>query len=297
MGKILQQHFAELGYDVVVLSRSPKTKSATGIRHMHWDASSIGPWAKELESAKAVINLAGRSVDCRYTAKNKALILNSRVNATRVLGDAIAACTTPPETWINLSSATVYRHAEDRPQDEFTGELGTDFSPGIVKAWEKEFFCHTLKGVRQVAVRSAIVLSNQGGAWPMYVGITKAGLGGAHGSGNQFVSWIHEEDVKHFFNWIIDTPTVEGIIDLASPNPLPQRAFMEQIRQHTKPIFHINAPVWMLTIGAFFMGTETELILKSRQVIPTKALQLGYIFKHAHIGGAMTQLFTEQLSK
>ncbi len=133
---------------------------------MHWDASSIGPWAKELESAKAVINLAGRSVDCRYTAKNKALILNSRVNATRVLGDAIAACTTPPETWINLSSATVYRHAEDRPQDEFTGELGTDFSPGIVKAWEKEFFCHTLKGVRQVA---GYITPVPGGVGPMTI--------------------------------------------------------------------------------------------------------------------------------
>lgn len=290
MGRILQDHFIEQGYEVVVLTRRPALKQNPKARMVTWDGRAPGPWTGELEGAHAVINLAGRSVDCRYHQRNKDLILNSRVDATRVLGEAIERCPIPPALWINLSSATVYRHAEDRPMDEATGELGTDFSPHVVLAWEKEFFRHQRSGVRQVAVRCAMVFSNGGGAFPRFAGLVRMGLGGHHGSGHQFVSWVHEADVARFFQWLMDTPTVDGIINLATPNPLPERDLMHALRDRLKPIVAFNIPEWMLGIGAFFLRTETELVLKSRRVVPARALAMGFTFRHANIHSALDHL-------
>ncbi len=291
MGLILQQHFAERGDEVVVLTRRPALKQHPKVRMVHWDGRTSGAWSTELIGADVLINLAGRSVDCRYTVKNKALILNSRVDATRVLGEAVVACARPSMVWINLSSATVYRHAEDRPMDEITGELGSDFSPQVVLAWEKEFFRHTREGTRQVAVRCAMVFSPHGGAFPRFAQLTRFGLGGHHASGKQYVSWMHEADVSAFFQWLIDTPGIEGIINLASPNPLPENELMRELRLRVKPVVAFNVPEWMLTIGAFFLRTETELVLKSRRVMPTRALELGYRFQHEKIQTALGALF------
>ena len=199
MGLILQHHFAERGDEVIVLTRDPERKHHPRVRMVGWDGRRPGDWCRELDGAHVVINLAGRSVDCRYTAKNKALILSSRVDATHALGKAIAACEKPPALWVNMSSATVYRHAEDRPMDEATGELGRDFSPEVVLAWEKAFFSHPRAGVRQVAVRCAMVFSRHGGAFPRFAQLTRFGLGGHHASGTQYVSWVHEADVRGFF--------------------------------------------------------------------------------------------------
>lgn len=290
MGLILQGHFAEQGDEVVVLTRRPGLKQHAKARVAAWDGRTLGAWANELDDADVLINLAGRSVDCRYTAANKALILNSRVDATRVLHEAVAACTNPPALWINLSSATVYRHAEDRPMDEATGELGTDFSPQVVLAWEKEFFKHQRSGVRQVAVRCAIVFSNGGGALPRFVDLVRLGLGGHHGSGTQYVSWVHEADVAQFFQWLIDSPAVDGIINLAAPNPLPERELMRSLRQRLKPVVAFNIPEWMLGIGAVLLRTETELVLKSRRVVSTRAQALGYAFRHERITSALDDL-------
>ena len=291
MGLILQQHFADRGDEVVVLTRRPELKQNPKARMVPWDGRTAGAWSAELDAADVLINLAGRSVDCRYTAENKALILNSRVDATRVLGEAIAASARPPKLWINLSSATVYRHAEDRPMDEITGELGSDFSPKVVLAWEKEFFRHQREGTRQVAVRCAMVFSDHGGAFPRFAQLTRLGLGGHHASGKQFVSWVHEADVSAFSQWLVDTPGVEGIINLASPNPLQESELMRELRQRIKPFVAFNVPKWMLTIGAFFLRTETELVLKSRRVVPTRALELGYRFQHEKIQTALDVLF------
>jgi uncharacterized protein (TIGR01777 family) len=291
MGLILQQHFAERGDEVVVLTRRPDLKQHPKARMVCWDGRTSGAWDAELNGADVLINLAGRSVDCRYTTANKALILNSRVDATRVLGEAIAVCGHPPKLWINLSSATVYRHAEDRPMDEFTGELGSDFSPQVVLAWEKEFFGHKREGVRQVAIRCAIVFSHFGGAFPRFTQLTRFGLGGHHGSGTQYVSWVHEADVSGFFGWLMDTPNVDGIINLAAPNPLPEHELMRELRQRIGPLVAFNVPKWMLTIGAFFLRTETELVLKSRRVVPTRALEVGFCFQHEKIQTALDALF------
>lgn len=294
MGLILQKHFADRGFEVVVLTRRPALQQHPKARMLHWDGRTVGAWAGELDGSDAVINLAGRSVDCRYTAENKALILNSRVDATHVLGEAIAKSGTPPRLWINLSSATVYRHAEDRPMDEFSGELGKDFSPQVVLAWEKAFFSHKRDGVRQVAVRCAMVFSRHGGAFPRFVQLTRLGLGGHHASGQQYVSWVHETDVSGFFQWLMDTSKVEGIINLASPNPLRETELMQHLRKHIKPIVAFNVPKWMLTIGAFFLRTETELVLKSRRVVPTRASQLGYALHHPIITSALDDQFARR---
>jgi len=291
MGRILQHHFIEQGNDVVVLTRRPGVPQHPKARVLAWDGKTMGAWASELEGATAVINLAGRSVDCRYTPKNKALILNSRVDATRTLGEAIAKCATPPAVWINMSSATVYRHAEHSAMDEITGELGTDFSPQVVLAWEKEFFRHKHARVRQLVVRCAMVFSPHGGAFPRFTQLMRIGLGGHHGTGRQFVSWVHEQDVAAFFDWAIRTPAAEGIINLASPNPLPETQLMAALRARVDPPFAFNVPKWMLGIGAFFLRTETELVLKSRRVVPTRATNLGFTFQHPTINTALDDLF------
>ncbi len=294
MGLILQKHFAERGDQVVVLTRRPGIKQHSLAHMVHWDAQSLGAWAGELEGADVVINLAGRSVDCRYTPANKAQILNSRVDATRVLGTAIAKCASPPKLWINLSTATIYRHAEDRDMDEETGELGNGFSVDVAKAWEDEFFRHVPERTRQVAVRCAMVFSHHGGAFPRFTQLTRFGLGGYHASGQQFVSWVHEADVSGFFQWLIDTPNAFGTINLASPKPLRETDLMRALRDRIKPWIHFNVPGWMLTIGAFFLRTETELVLKSRRVVPTRAQQLGYIFQYPSISRALDELFGQR---
>ncbi len=290
MGRILQDHFVRQGFRVVVLTRDPARHKRTGVTFLPWDGRNIGEWAAELEGATALINLAGRSVDCRYNERNKALILDSRVDATNVLGLAIARCTAPPKLWINLSTATIYRHAEDRAMDEATGELGSGFSVNVAKAWEKAFFDHPRAGVRQVAVRCAMVFSPHGGAFPRFTQLTRFGLGGHHGSGTQYVSWVHEADVAAFFQWLIDTPGVDSVIDLAAPTPVTETTLMSALRARLKPFVHFNVPGWMLPIGALLMRSETELVLKSRRVVPTRALALGYRFHHSTIATALDDL-------
>lgn len=290
IGQILQEHFARFGHEVVVLTRRPELQQHPKARMAEWDGRSRGTWWRELDGADALINLAGRSVDCRYTPGNRAAILNSRLESTHALGEAMLAVGSPPPLWVNLSSATVYRHAENRPMDEDTGELGNDFSPQVVKAWENEFFRHARPGVRQVAVRCAIVFSNKGGAFPRYALLVRWGLGGRHGSGRQFVSWVHETDVARFFHWLIEEPKAEGILNLAAPNPIPEFDLLKAMRARIRPWIALPATEWMLRIGARIIGTETELILKSRRVVPGRASRLGFTFKHTELGSALGDL-------
>lgn len=290
MGLILQEHFADRGDDVAVLTRRPQVKQHPNTRMVRWDGMSYGAWAEELENADVLINLAGKSVDCRYTEKNRALILNSRVNATHALGEAIVKCAVPPALWINLSSATVFEATGDRASDESTGVLGTGFSPEVVKAWEAAFFGQARMGLRQIAVRCSMVLSRHGGVIPTLTKLTRFGLGGRHGSGEQYVSWTHGTDVARFFQWLIETPGIDGVINLASPNPVKDRVFMRELRARIKPIIALPQPRWMLEVGAFLLRTETELVLKSRRVVPTRATQLGFKFQYPAVTGALDAL-------
>jgi len=289
VGTILARTFHRNGDDVVVLSRHPATRPW---RVVKWDASSAGDWQRELDGCDVVINLAGRSVNCRYTADNRREILQSRVVATRLVGKAIADATRPPAVWLQASTATIYAHRFDAPNDEYSGVLGGGeprapgtwrFSIDVARAWEREFDDAVTRRTRKVALRSALTLSpDSGGIFDTLLGLVRRGLGGTAGSGNQFVSWVHEEDFVAAVRWLIDRSDIHGIVNVAAPNPLPNAAFMRTLREAWGASFGLPASRWMLEIGAVFMRTETELILKSRRVVPARLLDQGFTFAYPH---------------
>ena len=286
VGALLARHFHAKGDAVVVLSRSA---TAAPWRVAHWDAATIGHWTNELESADLLINLAGRNVNCRYHAANRREILESRVRSTQVLGQAIATLNHPPPLWLNASTATIYRHALDRPMDELTGELGGNepnapdtwkFSIDVAKRWEEAFFASELPATRKIALRSAMVMSpDPGGIFDVLLRLVRFGLGGPSGNGRQFVSWVHDQDFLRAIDHLIANPALTGCVNLASPNPLPNAEFMRALRHAWGARIGLPATKWMLEIGAFFLRTESELILKSRRAIPTRLLQDGFQFQ------------------
>ena len=252
-----------------------------GVRVARWDGATLGDWKSVFEGAEAVLNLAGRSVNCRYNSKNRAEILDSRVNSTRILGEAIAGCTIPPKVWLNSSTATIYRHAEDRPMDDETGEIGSGFSVGIALAWEKEFFERQLPATRRLALRTAMVMGPQpGGPFVVFHRLARLGLGGTLGSGRQMVSWLHDEDFCRAVEWLIDHEEVSGPINVSAPNPLPNREFMREVRRAARAPIGLPATRWMLEVGALILRTETELPLKSRWVLPSRLKAAGFSFNH-----------------
>jgi len=279
LGPLLARWFAAKGWDVTIFSRS--ARPVPDARVVRWDAATRGDWVGELEGADAVVNLAGRSVNCRYNAKNRAEILQSRVVSTRILGEAMATCARPPRVWLNSSTATIYRHAEDRPMDEATGEIGSGFSVEVAKDWEAALGEAHLPATRRVALRAAMVMGPQaGGPFVVFHRLARFGLGGTMGSGNQYVSWLHDEDFCRAIAWLIEHEDFSGAVNLAAPNPIPNRDFMRDVRQANGSPIGLPATRWMLEIGAFFLRTETELPLKSRRVIPTRLLDAGFTFQH-----------------
>jgi len=292
LGRHLAAYFVNLGYQVVILGRKPA--SGTGsIREMEWDGRNLGPWASAFDGAYAVVNLAGRSVNCRYTAKNKQEIYDSRLASTKVVGQAIAAAANPPAVWINSSSATIYREALDRPMDEATGEIGSGFSVDVCQKWEKELADADTPRTRKIALRSAMVFGpGAGGVFAAFHRIVKLGLGGTLGPGDQFVSWIHLQDFCRAVEFLIECekPECSGAVNLASPNPLPNRQFMRILRETSQVPIGLPATKWMLEIGAFFLRTETELLLKSRRVVPGKLLEAGFEFQFPELHGAVEEI-------
>lgn len=293
LGKMLSEHFAMDNYQVVVLSRSDRT-SAGKISYVKWDGENLGDWKNELEGAKALINLCGKSVDCRYTSSNKKSIYDTRLNSTMILGKAIAECENPPEVWMNSSSATIYRHAEDRDMDEETGEIGTGFSVDVCQKWESAFFDAITSNTRKVALRIAIVLGKNGGALQPLKSLAKIGFGGSQGSGTQYFSWIHEVDFINSVNFILENKALSGVYNLAAPNPVKNVKFMGILRKALKIPFGIPMPKWMLEMGALIIRTETELILKSRRVVPKKLMEKGYTFQFPHLDTALSNLVTKE---
>jgi len=265
----------------------------TSARLVEWDGKSEGEWIKELDGADILINLTGKSVNCRYTSKNKKEILDSRTHATNILGFAIQQCIHAPKLWINAASATIYRNATDRPQDEYTGEYENDFSVQVCKKWEETFYGQSTPATRKIALRMAIVLGD-GGVMVPYLNLLKFGLGGRQGSGKQMYSWIHIEDVARCVEWISNHEEIAGTYNCAAPNPVNNELFMQKLRKSTGHKFGFPAEAWMLKIGAVIIGTETELILKSRWVIPSKLLDSGFQFKFPEIENAFCNL-VEQL--
>jgi uncharacterized protein len=258
-------------------------------KYVKWDAETTGDWARELEGSDIVINLAGRSVNCRYTPKNRKEIFNSRVNSTRAIGAAIRNCVTPPKLWINSSSATIYRDEKTKPNDEYSKEFDDDFSVLVCKQWEKTFYEQKITNTRRVALRMAITFG-PGGLLKPYFNLIKFGLGGRQGSGKQMFTWVHVEDTCRMIEWIFDHENIAGSYNCCSPNPVPNAEFMRALRKATHTRFGLPAFTWMLKIGGFIIGTPTELILKSRWVVPTKILETGFQFKYPRIEEALADI-------
>ena len=279
VGTILARAFHKAGHEVVVLSREP---NSAPWKTVLWDGVNPGDWTQELEGCDAVINLAGRSVNCRYTAANRKQILDSRVLSTQAVGKAIAQADQPPRLWLQMSTATIYAHRFDAANDEVTGMIGGSepnvpdtwkFSIEVALAWERAFQEARTEHTRKIALRSAMVMSpDAGGVFDTLLKLVKKGLGGRAGDGRQFVSWIHHEDFARAIQWLIEHENVAGVVNLSSPNPLPNAEFMRELRNASGIPFGLPAAKWMLEIGAIFMQTETELILKSRRVVPRRLL-------------------------
>jgi uncharacterized protein (TIGR01777 family) len=297
VGTILGRAFHGDGHEVVVLSRRPGIQPW---RVVKWDGETLDDWQAEIEGCDAVINLAGRSVNCRYTAAHRQEILQSRVLSTRVVGQAIARASRPPRVWLQASTATIYAHRYDSPNDEHSGILGGAethapsswrFSIDVARAWEQAFDEAITERTRKIALRSAMTLSpDPGGIFDALLGLARRGIGGRAGDGRQFISWIHYEDFVAAVRWLIARDAVEGVVNVASPNPLPNAEFMRILREASGAPFGLAANRWMLELGAVFMRTETELILKSRRVVPVRLLEQGFRFQFPHWSSAARDL-------
>lgn len=291
LGMELAQHFSSCGYNVIILSRSPK--SAIGnISFVPWDGRTFAGWETSFEEAEAVINLTGRSVDCRYNQKNKDLILNSRLDATRIVGAAIRQCKNPPKVWINAGSATIYEHSLEKGNDETTGKIGTGFSVDVCKAWEKTFEEENCPDTRKLFLRISIVLGKTGGAFVPIRQLATFGLGGKQGNGEQMISWIHIHDFIRSIEWLIQYEDKSGIYNIVSPNPVRNAVFMEKLRQKVGIPLGLPMPKFLLKIGAVFIRTETELILKSRFVLSRRLGEEGFVFEFPGVGAAFGDLLS-----
>ena len=304
VGTLLARAFVADGHDVVVLTRNPRRAPW---RIVEWDARSVGPWATELDGADVVINLAGRNVNCRYTPETRAEIMSSRVDSTRAVGQAIAAAARPPRVWLQASTATIYAHRFDAPNDEAAGIIGGHepdapaswrFSIEVATAWEQAARETAPSATRLVLLRSAMVMSpDPGGIFATLLRLVRFGLGGAVAGGRQYISWIHERDFVRALYWLIEHGELSGVVNTASPNPLPYRDFMRELRRAAAVPIGLPATRWMLELGTFVLRTESELVLKSRRVVPGRLLDSGFRFEYPEWSAAARDLVAARHSE
>jgi len=291
VGELLARHFQERGCHVAVLTRSPYSAPWQTV---YWDGQALGAWAETLEGADVCIHLSGRSVNCRSTARNRRELRDSRIGPTLLLHRAFAELQNPPRLWMNASSATIYRHSLDRDMDEATGEIGGNelvsahrrapekwnWTIQLVKDWEAAFFSTPTPGTRKITLRTSLVFSPApGNVFAVLSRLVRVGLGGAQGSGRQYVSWIHEADFARAIEFLIEHEEIDGPVNLAAPHPLPNREFVAALREAWEMPNGIWAPAPAIEIGSFFLRTESELVLKSRRVTPGKLLAAEFEFE------------------
>ena len=341
IGQGLLKYFGK-DNEVIILSRQKKNHESNlynshihsksegyRVTYLQWNGKTVEDhWLKHIDGADLVINLAGKSVNCRYNKIQKQKIFDSRTHATRTIGEAISNSANPPKLWINAASTTIYQHTSDFPNDEFTGrisdlkkdnmpynilddfrfkgkkfiaklfhgknsvaykELDLDFSVQVCKLWEKTFFEQTAKSTRKIALRMAITLGEDGVLTP-FLNLCKFGLGGKHGSGKQMFSWVHIEDVARMIEWLYENPTAEGIYNCVAPEPVTNNTLLKTLRKITGNKFGLPAPAFLLELGSFLIGTETELLLKSRWVSPARAIKEGYSFKYPHLEDSLKSI-------
>ncbi|WP_406418191.1 TIGR01777 family oxidoreductase [Streptomyces sp. NBC_01614] len=286
VGAVLNRALSSAGHEVVVLTRRP-----TRDGEVYWDGETLGPWAAAIDGSDVVINLAGRSVSCRYTAPNLQAMMDSRVHSTQVVGEAIASAARPPRIWLQMSTATIYAHRFDAPNDEATGIIGGSepdvpdywaYSIDIARSWERAQEEADTPHTRKVALRSAMVMSpDRGGVLDMLLRLARLGLGGPVAGGGQYISWIHDRDFVRAVEFLIEREDLVGPVNIAAPEPLPQRAFMRDLRSASRVPVGLPATRWMAEIGAFALRSDTELLLKSRRVVPGRLLDAGFAFEYA----------------
>ena len=291
VGGVVRRYFEQRGHQVEIVGRRSEPA---------WDGRTLGPWAELLEGAEVAINLAGRSVDCRYNRRNRAEIMDSRVDSTRVVGEAIAACERPPRLWMQASTATIYAHRYDAANDEATGIIDGGenmpdtwrFSVDVAKAWEAACLeAEVGPETRRVLLRTSLVMSpDRGGVFDVLARMARRGLGGRIGDGRQYVSWIHGLDFTRALDWIIEHEELDGAINLAAPNPLPNADFMRELRRAAGAWFGPPAPRWALELGTRLLRTESELVLKSRRVAPGRLLESGFGFDYPEWSAAVDDL-------
>ena len=289
MGSVFANYYKDLAEEIIILSRNYQAPDGN-ILTRQWDGKTEGDWTSDLENADLLINLCGKNVNCRYTKKNKAEIFASRLLPTTLLGKVIARLNAPPKLWINITSATIYRHAEDRPQDEQNGETGTGFSIDVCKQWEDTFFTTYTPQTRKIALRMGIVMGMSGGAFPRWLNLVKARMGGKQGNGQQYVSWIHELDAAACTEFLLNNNNIDGVVNCTAPNPVKNIDMMTALRKAYGMPFGLPAPAWLLAMGAVIIGTETELILKSRWVLPKRLEGAGYEFQFNRIEKAFNDI-------
>ncbi|WP_028871067.1 TIGR01777 family oxidoreductase [Psychroserpens burtonensis] len=285
LGQILEDYFTKKGDHVYILTRTVQRKN-----DIYWNAKDLEDWTTILEQTDVLINLTGKSVDCRYNEDNKQQILNSRIDSTHALGLAINLCEDPPEVWFNSSTATIYRHSTDLQMTEKMGEIGDDFSMNIAKSWEKAFYSVTNPKTRKIALRTSIVMGKHGGATEPLKNLVKFGLGGKQASGNQKISWIHELDFARAIDFLIVNDALDGNFNLAVPTPTNNKTLMTSFRKVMNIPFGISHPEWLIKLGAKLIGTEPELVMKSRNVIPERLLENEFKFIHSDIEIALDNL-------
>lgn len=291
IGTMLARHFQAQGHQVTVLTRSPY---AASWQTVHWDGETPGPWTEHLEGADVCINLTGRSINCRFTEANRKLLYNSRINSTRLLNRVIATLNDPPKVWLNAATATIYRHSIDKPMDEATGELGGNemiskrrrvpkrwnFSVELAKDWEAALFDTVTPRTRKIALRSAVTFSPvTGNAFAVFLNLVRFSLGGTQGNGRQYVTWIHEADYARAIDFLIARDEIFGPVNIVAPQPVPNREFMEALRDAYGMPNGLPAPALFIELGTFFLRTESELVLKSNYVVPGRLLNAGFQFQ------------------
>lgn len=289
LGRVLQQYYADKAKQIIVLSRS-KHPDPGPVHFAVWDGKTPGAWTSLLEGADLLINLSGKNVNCRYTPANRKEIMESRTQPTALLARVVAGLAQPPSLWINLASATIYRHAEDGAQSEAGGETGNGFSIDVCRAWEDSFFSAATPGVRKVALRTAIVLGKNDGVLPRLRNLVRAGLGGHQGNGMQKVSWLHELDFARITEWAFHHAPDGSVYNAAAPEVVSNAVLMQALRKTYGAPFGLPAPAWLLEIGARIIGTETELILKSRWVAPERLLAEGFSFRFPALAVALQDI-------
>ncbi|MEK9771924.1 MAG: TIGR01777 family oxidoreductase [Opitutae bacterium] len=296
LGQLLAQSFAKDGYEVVLLSRNCSPPPANG-RIVVWNAKTMGKWAEELEGAEVLINLTGRSIDCRHTASNRIDILNSRVHATRVLGEAMSSCNRPPKAWFNASSMALYGQSfgNEPAHNENSPIHTTGFLEEVTVAWEKEFFKCKMDGVRQVALRISFILGRASGAFPLLNRLARIGLGGTQGSGDQWMSWLHEDDWIGIIRFLCQQDQVEGAINLCSSNPVTNIQFMKTLREIVAPLgIGLPAPSWGVRLGCALLGSASELALQSRRVVSVVLKEQNFQFQFPLLKDALTSLAVQR---